>query len=142
MRTTITFIALMLSTLSLSAQNQIPAKEELYGEWQLLIKDLHSEIREYILYAYTEVYKKRAIVTDAKITISKEGINKSYDVKGAWCGNDHRRMYNKAYGKQITPISYDESEGVLEVSANHIFGHTLFLLHKLPSGNIIITKIE
>lgn len=142
MRTTITFIALILSTLSLSAQDQIPAKEYLYGEWQLILHNFRTSDAQYMLCSNNKDFTNNDIPVGAKVTISKEGINKNYNVEGAWCGNDHRRMYNRAHGKQITPISYDENEGVLELSVNHIFGHTLFLLHKLPSGNIILTKIE
>ncbi len=136
----------------MSAQDQIPNKEELFGEWSLALSDFRSGNTKYILYSGRKNLTRNDLTRNdltrndlpmgAKIIISEEGITKKYILGGPICGNDHRYIHNRIYGKHKTPMVYNKSEGILEISSNNVFGHTRLSVRKLDSGNILLTKVE
>jgi len=138
----ITFIFVLVTILSVSAQDQIPDEQELFGEWSLAINDFRSGNKKYILYSRRNDLTRNDLPMGAKIIISEEGITKRYILRGSICGNDHRFIHNRVYGKHKTPMVYNKSEGILEISSNNVFGYTMLSVRKLDSGNVLLTKVE
>ena len=132
------FLFLLFSSIFVTAQDQIPSKEELLGNWSLSIKDFRSEVREYVL---------RPLARDSdryneKVQIRKAGISKSFNLKGIRCGNDHRIRYNRGYKYGKTSWKYNSESGILKISARHVLYGTLFSVKKTDSGWFILTVIE
>jgi len=108
----------------------------------IVLKDFRWGNTKYILCSGRRDRTRNDIVIGAKIIISADEITKIYNTKGIPCGNDHRLIHNKAYGKHKIPIVYNKSDGILEISSKNVFGQTLFLVRKLDFGNILLTPIE
>ncbi len=142
MRIKITCIFLVTFTLLVSAQDQIPSKHELLGDWELVLKNHNLGETKYILSSGKNPTRVGLHQQVKKSVSQKRELPKDMFFKNASCSNDYRLRYNRVYGKHKTPIVYNRIEGVLEISSDAIFGDTLFVVRKLDYGNILLTLIE
>ncbi len=144
-----TLLFLLISVLSISAQDQIPNTEELFGEW-IIEKDSYNKFKTYLINDELEninLSTKINIFRDEYTgTLKMEYVKPvriKYNTPRPRCGNGPKSIRNvKGNYDTYTVCAYDSKNGKLKVLDPSFLGGKLFYAKKTGIEEIQLIKIK
>ncbi|MEW7278103.1 hypothetical protein ABW636_05865 [Aquimarina sp. 2201CG1-2-11] len=129
------------------AQNSILVRKELYGRWGVE-RDINDPSKLYLInsgfsraiiekgveFFIGEFTDKKKIKFFSLISPQKKQRHR--------CGNDHSRKHNRGSSKKEAVWYYNENTGILTILDSKFLGGTLFMVEKINSFELVLTKIE
>ncbi|AXT55438.1 hypothetical protein D1815_06570 [Aquimarina sp. AD1] len=145
----ITLLFLLISFVSISAQNQIPNTEELFGKW-IIEKDSYNKFKTYLINAElenTNVSTRINIFRDVYTGTLKmeyvKPVGTKYNTPRPRCGNGPKLIKNvKGNYEAYTVCAYDPKNGKLKVLDPSFIDGKLFYVKKIGIEEIALIKIK